>query len=197
MPTQLTRTDPLRDFKFRVQIIPNGGELSSLTEGIGYLGFAVVSGLAVQNEVIPYREGGMNTHHHKMVGMSDFTPVTFSRGVFSNQAQMWKWQSFMHSWMQGTNVGPNGSKGQDTDYRCQINVSVLDHPYTAPATYEMDPSSPGSTLYEPGNVRLSFTLHNCWPGGFALSDLNAGASSIMVQQLTIHHEGFEIDFADA
>lgn len=196
-----TRIDPLRDFKFRVEIIPPGTDsgLSKLVSGIGYLGFAVVSGIAVQNEMIPYREGGMNTHPHKMVGMSDFTPVTFSRGVFADQDQMWKWQAFMHSWMQGSAgsttsaLGNAGSTGLNSDYRCDIKVSVFDHPYSATTGYVTDPSSVTSTL-SPGNARLRFTLHNCWPGGFALSDLNAGASSIMVQQMTIHHEGFELDF---
>lgn len=189
----ITRTDPLRDFKFRVEIIPYGDDLRTLTTGIGSLGFAVVSGIAVQNEMIPYREGGMNTHPHKMIGMSDFTPVTFSRGVFANQDQLWKWQTFMHTWMQGTVNG--GSKGQTSDYRAQIKVTVLDHPYTATGVnYVVDPgaSTPNTSL--PGNARLKFTLHNAWPGGFALSDLNAGASSIMVQQMTMHHEGFELEF---
>lgn len=192
----LTRTDPLRDFKFRVQIIPPGGPLSALTAGIGSLGFAVVSGIAVQNEMVPYREGGMNTHPHKMVGMSDFTPVTFSRGVFSNQSQMWKWQTFIHSWMQGGGVGANGSSGQASDYRCDVKVSVMDHPFTSVNGYQIDPSSPNEELTLQ-NERLRFTLYNCWPGGFALSDLNAGASSIMVQQMTLHHEGFELEFMDA
>lgn len=191
----LTRTDPLRDFKFRVQITPNGDRLKAITKGMGNLGFAVVSGIAVQNEMIPYREGGMNTHPHKMVGMSDFTPVTFSRGVFSNQAQMWRWQSFMHSWMQG-DPGAKGSQGQNTDYRCTIKVDVMDHPYTANTTHYATDPSVGFTGAQ-RNVKLSYTLYNCWPGGFALSDLNAGASSIMVQQMTIHHEGFQLTFKDA
>lgn len=191
MPS-LSRTDPLRDFKFRVEIVPPEGPLGTLVSGIGSLGFAVVSGIAVQNELIPYREGGMNTHPHKMVGMSDFTPVTFSRGVFSNQPQMWKWQTFIHAWMQGGGVGTNGSTGQDSDYRCDIKVSVMDHPFTNANGYQTDPAYPSNNTLQ--NARLRFTLYNCWPGGFALSDLNAGASSIMVQQMTVHHEGFELEF---
>ena len=190
----VTRHDPLRDFKFRVKITPHDTTLINLTKDIGSLGFAVVSGIAVQNEMIPYREGGMNTHPHKMVGMSDFTPVTFSRGVFADQSQLWKWQTFMHQWMQGNAAASGaGSTGSGSDYRCDITVEVFDHPYTATTGYAADPSNLNSTV-NPGNVRLSFTLYNCWPGGYALSDLNAGASSIMVQQMTIHHEGFELDF---
>lgn len=203
----ITRTDPLRDFKFRVKIIPpvaTGGtgtsnsagqtaSLGSLISGIDKIGFAVVSGISVQNEMIPYREGGMNTHPHKMVGLSDFAPVTFSRGVFANQPQMWKWQTFMHAWMQGNGVS-GGSTGQYSDYRCDIEVSVMDHPYTSSNGYVADPSAGWSDNATFNNERLKFTLYNCWPGGYALSDLNAGASSIMVQQMTIHHEGFEISF---
>jgi phage tail-like protein len=79
------RTDPLRNFKFRVQIVPqtdSGLNKPHMAGGIGNLGFAQMSGIAVTNEVIPYREGGMNTHPHKMVGQSDFAPVSLARGVF-------------------------------------------------------------------------------------------------------------------
>jgi phage tail-like protein len=199
---KFSRNDPLRDFKFKVQIIPNDKDLGDAVKGIGELGFAVVSGIAVQNEMIPYREGGMNTHPHKMVGQSDFTPVTFSRGVFSRQGHLWRWQTFMHSWMQSSGARSSitdggagkGSKGTSTDYRCRVDVRVYDHPHThSSAKYAVDPANP-STDVDPGIVRLKFTLYNAWPGGFALSDLNAGASSIMVQQMTLHHEGFEIDW---
>ena len=62
------RTDPLRNFKFTVQFIPLDTALTNLLVGVGDLGFAQMGGLSVQNELIAYREGGMNTHPHKMVG---------------------------------------------------------------------------------------------------------------------------------
>ena len=67
-----TRTDPLRNFKFTVKFVPLDDELRNMTTGIGDLGFAQMGGLSVQNELIAYREGGMNTHPHKMIGQSDF-----------------------------------------------------------------------------------------------------------------------------
>src|SRR5210317_2245751 len=92
-------SDPLRNFKFRVTIEPpSGGTLSTLMDGVANLGFSVVSGLTVQNEMIAYREGGMNTHPHKMVGQSDYGPVTLTKGVFNGQDSLYKWQQFMHSW---------------------------------------------------------------------------------------------------
>lgn len=197
-PTRLTRTDPLRDFKFTVNIVPIDTELAAATQGLGNLGFAVVTGLSVTNEMIPYREGGMNTHPHKMVGQSDFNPITFSRGVIENQDQLWNWQRFIHSWSQGA---AGTSNGFTTDYRCDVSVTVYDHPNTSVigsgnGGYAYSPANLDSAV-KPGNPKLKFTIYNAWPAGYALSDLNAGSSSIMIQQMTLNHEGFTIDWAPA
>jgi phage tail-like protein len=194
---RVAAADPIRDFKFIVEIQPppSGRLHASFGGNITNLGFAVVSGVSVQNEVIPYREGGMNTHPHKMVGQSDFAPVTFSRGTFFEQDQLYRWQQFMHAWSSATGatrVGAgNLSVSSNNDYRCTIGVRVLDHPASG-ATYVSDPSKNGggvntSTL---PTTRIGFVLYNCWPGAFAMSDLNAGNSGILIQQLTVHHEGF-------
>ena len=200
----VNRTDPLRNFKFRVSIIPNttgtasdGKTTTASTNIFGAkqsvnLGFAVVSGLSVQNQMIPYREGGMNTHPHKMVGQSDYPPVTFSRGVFSGQDDLWRWQQLMHQWNQGN---PDVGSVTGTDYRCTIVVGVYDHPTTKNATYTDDASNPDKSY--PGTLKFKYTLQNCWPGGFSLGDLNASESSIMVQQLTVHHEGFYLNYSPA
>jgi phage tail-like protein len=197
------RTDPLRNFKFQIQIVPKGllntHTLAGNAAGLDGLGFAEMSGLSVTNELIAYREGGMNTHPHKMVGQSDFPPVSFSRGVFANQSQMWKWQTFMHSWQQG-NSSATGSTGLYTgsnDYRCDIVVKVYDHPHTAnngAGAYQTT-DLPAGTV-KPGNERLAFKLFNCWPGVFAMNGLNAGDNGILIQQMTVHHEGFILAFND-
>lgn len=191
------RTDPLRNFKFTVKFVPLDDELKNLTTGIGDLGFASMGGLAVTNEVIPYREGGMNTHPHKMVGQSDFPPVSFARGAFAEQAQLWNWQKFMHSWISGGVSGfDGGSSGDASNYRCNIIVKVYDHPFTNSATaqdstrYAYDSSQNESANLRPGNVKLAYKLFNAWPGAYGLSDLNAGDNGIMVQSMNIHHEGF-------
>lgn len=181
-------SDPIRNFKFQVQIIAKGA-LGNYASNIDKLGFAAMSGLSVQNEMVGYREGGMNTHPHKFVGQSDFAPVTFSRGVFANQSQMYKWQQFLHAWNQGASA-ISGSTTADYGYRCDILVKVFDHPNSS-GTY----SSPGElegNVAKPGSSRFGFKLFNCWPGAFSLSDLNAGDSGIVVQQLTVHHEGFVV-----
>jgi len=198
---QTLRTDPLRNFKFRVQITPNDQELADLASassggGLDKLGFAQMSGIAVTNEVIPYREGGMNTHPHKMVGQSDFAPVSLARGVFANQSQLYRWQQFIHAWQGG--LITNGSKGNGTaaasesgsDYRCSVEISVFDHPTTSSGfQYDTDPSASASPTLP---KRLKIMLYNAWPGSYSVSDLNAGDNGLLIQQLQLHHEGFQI-----
>jgi len=184
-----TITDPVRNFKFQVTINATGN-LQTQTAGLDKIGFAVVSGLSVQNEMVGYREGGMNTHPHKFIGQSDFAPITFSRGVFSGQDQLYKWQQFLHAWNQGSGTGTVGSTSTANNYRCDILVKVFDHPVSA-GSY----STPGATdgvAPSPGNARLAFKLFDCFPAAYSLSDLDASGSGIMVQQLTVHHEGFVV-----
>jgi len=199
------RTDPLRNFKFRVSIAPNdtadSSNLNSLAEHLDALGFAQMSGIAVTNEVIPYREGGMNTHPHKMVGQSDFAPVSLARGVFASQEQLYLWQQFIHSWQGGVQTITAGAKGSlgngvdttdGTDYRCTVSVHVYDHPVTNSSyKYDVDPSVDSNPSLP---KRLTVKLYNAWPGSFSISDLNAGDNGILIQQLQLHHEGFTMDW---
>lgn len=179
------KTDPIRNFKFRVSITSTSPGLSTATDGLGNLGFAVVSGLTVNNEMVGYREGGMNTHPHKFLGQSDFAPVTFSRGIFEGQSQLYKWQQFLHSWNQASGL----STATDNDYRCDVLVKVYDHP-NAGGKY----GTPGTpyTNVDLGKARWGFKLFDCFPGAYSASDLNAGDSGIMIQQLVLHHEGFVV-----
>lgn len=183
------KTDPIRNFKFRVSINA-AGKLKTAATGLDAIGFAVVSGLTVTNEMVGYREGGMNTHPHKFVGQSDFAPVNFSRGVFENQSQLHRWQQFIHSYNQAS----SGSSSADNDYRCDIFVEVFDHPISSGdyATMQGGLSSSYGSEINLGTARWGFKLFNAWIGAYSLSDLSAGDSGIIIQQMTVHHEGFAI-----
>jgi phage tail-like protein len=184
------KSDPIRNFKFQVTINPSDS-LSSVTDGLSRIGFAAMSGLSVQNEMVGYREGGMNTHPHKFIGQSDFAPVTFSRGVFEKQDQIYKWQQFLHSWNQAS----GGATSGNNNYRCDILVKVFDHPIST-GSY-LTPETTDGVVPDIGEARFGFKLFNCWPGAYSLSDLNAGDSGIIVQQLTVHHEGFVVGWSAA
>lgn len=185
-----TRTDPIRGFKFEVLIIPHNpddspvpaDDLNKFNPRLKSIGFAAMSGLAVTNEVIQYREGGMNTHPHKMVGQTDFAPISFQRGVFEESDELWKWQKFIHNWQSGA-PGSTGGGG----YRCNILVYVYDHPHTQ-ATYS--DSAAASNYANIGTRKLGIKIFNAWPASYTMSGLNAVGSEIMVQELSLVHEGF-------
>lgn len=161
-------TDPLRNFKFNVNI------MHPSLSGFATLGFMTVSGLNITTEVIPYREGGMNTTTQKMPGQSDFAPITLSQGVAVGAGPMWSWMKELFTVMQGTGTGAPGK-----DFRATVDVMVLDHPVT--------------TSQVP--VKAVFRIYNAWPTSIAFSDLDAGANAVFMQQLSLAHEGFDMKLA--
>lgn len=189
------RLDPLRNFKFQVQIIHHN-DTAAWARDIERLGFMSVTGINVTNELIPYREGGWNTSPHKMVGQTDFGPITFLRGMFGDGRQnVWSWQRAMYAYQWGDgNLDING------DYRADVLVKVMEHPVTRhggggavttnPATGNPDFDSAYAALNP--QARLAIMFYNTWPGGFALNDLNAGDNALLIQQMTFHHEGFDV-----
>ena len=169
--TSLSRiaTDPFRNFRFVVKVHhPTVG-------GWAKLGFMGVTGLAMTTEVIPYREGGMNTTTQKMPGQSDFSPITLSRGVGSGSGEMWSWMSQLFTVIQGVGTGR-----PDVDFRCNVDIKVLEHPVTSK---------------ERLRVKNWYKIYNAWPTSVSFSDLDAGANAIIVQQMTLAHEGFDVDIA--
>jgi phage tail-like protein len=161
-------TDPLRNFKFVVTIYPNSGGANPQSRAIN-LGFMAVSGFNITTEVIAYREGAMNTTTQKMPGQSDFSPITMSRGVAVGHQEDWDWQQMLFTVQQGTGDAPPG-----TEFRRTIDVKLLDHPVT--------------TAQVP--IKAWFRIYNAWPTALSFADFDAGASQLMVSQITLAHEGF-------
>lgn len=161
-------SDPLRNFKFNVQInhptIPN----------FARMGFMSVSGLNITTEVIPYRQGGYNTTTQKMPGQSDFAPITLSKGMAVGDTQMMDWMKQLFAVMQGTGTGAPG-----VEFRVTVDIQVLDHPVTNGAA----------------PIKAWFRVYNAWPTALAFSDLDAGANAIVIQQMTLAHEGFDFKLA--
>lgn len=161
-------TDPLRNFKFQVNI--NNPSISGLVQ----LGFMSCAGLNITTEVIPYRQGGYNTTTQKLPGQSDMAPITLSRGLAVGDNSIWQWQQQLFTVLQGTGTG-----GPGNNFRCNMDILVLDHPVTQ------------------GNapVKAAFRVYNAWPSAVAFSDLDAGANAIIIQQMTLAHEGFDFKIA--
>lgn len=173
-------TDPLRNFRFIVTIAHP--QLQTLAR----MGFMSVSGLAMQTEVIPYREGGNNTTTRKMPGQTDFGPITLSHGTLAapvgNAAvemdSGYRWFKQIFSFMQG-----NGFGSASTDFRVPVAIDILQHPVTVGA------GSPGNA--NPG-VKMRFVVYNAWVMALAWSDLDAGGNAASIEQMTLAHEGYDV-----
>ena len=66
----MARQDPLRNFRFRVEI-----------DGIARAGFTEVSGLESQITVVDYREGTDPPHVRKLSGLTRFGNITLKYGL--------------------------------------------------------------------------------------------------------------------
>jgi phage tail-like protein len=175
-----SRTDPIRNFKFQVQIVH-----PTLAQAVANMGFTNVAGLNMTTEAIPYREGGWNTNPHKLPGQSDFGPLTLIQGVMYTVPGMWLLAKNIFSFQWGA-----GTLDADTQFRFTTIIRVLDHPITKDAA--------AGTGGSPLGARVAFVAYNCWVGSVAYNDLDAMGNAVLISQMTMHHEGFDVLFgADA
>lgn len=189
-------SDPIRNFRFRVEFYPQvfGRYGDSREPGwvpSGMIGFNSVSGLAISIENLSLREGGYNTTNHEIPLQVTYSPVTMQRGVLIGTSQHWDWVRNMLQVVQG-----RGRAGKAL-FRSDVEIVVLKHPVpyaTGGSGYQQDlPSAPAAA---DDDVAMRFRLYNAWPRSVAYSDLNAGDSALMVEQMTLVHEGFEVKWGN-
>jgi phage tail-like protein len=82
MATGSRASDPLRGFKFKVQI-----------EGITRAGFREVSGLDAGTDAVDYREGD-EIVIRKLAGLQKYSNITLKRGITDDQ-DIWKWRTMV------------------------------------------------------------------------------------------------------
>jgi phage tail-like protein len=182
-------TDPIRNFRFLVTFKPlNQGDASWLPKGPNKIvvGFTSVSGLAVTTDSIPYREGGYNTTVHQIPGQTTFAPISLQRGVVLGTKQHWDWMRQLFATVQG---GATGT--QATNFRCDVEIAVLSHPIAGSGGNNTELTGTNYT----DHVSMRFQVYNAWPSSVAYSDLNAGDNAIFVEQMSLVHEGFDVNWA--
>lgn len=74
----MTRQDPLRGFRFLL-------EIDDITSG----GFTRVKGITREAKHESYREGGVNEYEHKLVTQVSYPVVVLERGLALDD--LWKW----------------------------------------------------------------------------------------------------------
>jgi phage tail-like protein len=192
-------TDPIRNFRFLVTFRPldpagAGADWLTKTPNNVTVGFTSVSGLSVQTDSIPYREGGYNTTVHQIPGQTSFAPLTLQRGVVLCTDQHWKWMKKLFATVQGG--AGSGTQGQN--FRCDIEIEVLSHPIAGAGS---GTNTGGNTTLAGTNykdhVAMRFMVYNAWPTAVAYSDLNAGDNAIFVEQMSLVHEGFDVNWAQS
>ena len=175
------QTDPLRNFKFQVSIsgagVP-GGKIE--------MGFTNVSGLSMNTEMIPYKEGGWNTNFHKLPGQTDFGPLSLVQGISKDRPDMWNLARGMFALQQASS--PPGVIAIGQDFRYTTVIRVLDHPVT------VGPETGQGSEGQSSGARLAFVVYNCWTGTVTFNDLDASGNAVLISQMTMHHEGFDVLF---
>ena len=75
----MPRVDPLRNFRFRVEI-----------DGLQSAGFTEVQGLTATTDVIEYREGNDPPHMRKLSGLTKYSNVILKRGM-TTSLELYNW----------------------------------------------------------------------------------------------------------
>jgi phage tail-like protein len=117
------------------------------------------------SDTIDYREGG-NAIVLKGLGRTTYDPITLERGVT-----------------------------QDTDFAAWANYAqVLDHGAASTALANLRREVAIVLLNEEAQPVLRYLIHRCWVSQFqALPDLDAGGTTVAIEQIKMENEGWERD----
>lgn len=180
MPIGVTTYDPIRAFKFQLEII--GGANGEIK-----LGFQKVSGLKTSTDVVEYREGNMAIHKMKLPGLTNYEPITLTRGAgpsgVASQLSDWRYQVAGYSSGEvnhdGIPVSPANQRADLSNFRRRVTINVFDKGIST------DGRSPDRV----------FDVYMAWPSEISISDLNAEASEVLIESMVLQHEG--LDLVDA
>jgi phage tail-like protein len=132
-------------------------------------GVEKVSPLVRKTEVIYFRNGGDSSTSRKSPGRTEYSPITLERGV-THDTEFEKWANKV--WNYGSGLGSEVSL---KDFRKDIILELCN---------------------EAGQVAIAYKVYRCWVSEYeALPDLDANASAVAIQKLTLENEGWERDYA--
>jgi len=121
----MARTDPLRNFRFRLEI-----------DGIAQAAFSEVAIGETTTEAIDYREGNEPTHVRKLSGLTKFGNITLKRGI-TDSLDIWNWHKEILA-------------GQIQSNRKQVIIVAQDEAGTDKARFVVTEAWP--TKYDPSDL---------------------------------------------
>lgn len=125
-------------------------------------GFQKVTGLKMKTDVIEYREGGDDVTKIKTPGLVSFEPITCERGM-SDDTDMFDWATKSY-------LPNDASSRNDADCRAQIGITLQDRD---------------------GVAKRRWDILSGWVSEYDTGDFDATGSHIMVEKMTIQHEGWK------
>ena len=124
----MPREDPLRNFRFRLEI-----------DGLQTAGFSAVSIGPTTTDVIDYREGTDPSHVRKLSGLTRYGNVTLKHGV-TTSLELYNWHKQIVS-------------GQIATSRKQVAIVVQDEAGADVARYVVSEAWP--IKYDPGDLNAT------------------------------------------
>lgn len=186
-PFSSVATDPVRNFRFLVEFLPHDTKSSAKVNFSKTIGFTNVSGFGVTVDPIAYREGGYNTTVHQLPGQTSFEPISFTRGTVLGSTQNHDWMKQLFAVVSG-----RSNAGVGNDFRCNIDVSVLSHPN--PSNTKTQTGGRATNPYDL-HASMRFRIYNAWISSLVYGDLSSGGNGLMVEGMTVVHEGFDVNYA--
>lgn len=128
------------------------------------IGFTEVSGLDFETEVIEYREGtSLKYNKSKQPGLTKYSNVTFKRGTFEGDFDMYNEWRKTYFFQEGNATG--------SLYRRTVTIKLLNEEHSPVITW---------------------ILENAWPSKIQSTDLKADANEIAIETMEVVHEGLTI-----
>ena len=78
-------------------------------------------------------------------------------------------------------------------FRTDIDIQVLSHPNPQADTG----AGAQAALPEDQHTSLRFRVYNAWISSLSYSNLDAGANTLMVEEMSLVHEGWDVQYASA
>lgn len=136
-------------------------------DGIYVAGISKVGALKQTTEVVEHREGGDPSTVRKSPGQTKYDPITLERGV-THDPEFEKWANLVY------NIQGDAAMSLK-NFRKDILLDVFNLQ---------------------GTKVISYNIFRCWVSEYsAVSELDASGNAVLIQSVTLQHEGWSRDEA--